>query len=292
MAGSGTRTMRTRARHVASAALVLAAACTRSEPSAASPTSAAVNPRAETGVAKPTGAAVSAARQKLDPGLQPAYRAIGAHDGALARAEVERYLAAAGKTARRGQAEFLVGLSYHDAELYEIAEPHFARARELEPDYLATYYYDGFSLWKLGRIAEARAAFESYLAAEPDKPDALFGLALVELEEDQVDQAERLLQRAIAGTEPRLRSANDQDARSDLSRYFARLSDVHLRRDELEDARAALERSVELWPDHYEAWHKLHRVLTRLGDAPGAARALANYESVFARRFPERAARR
>jgi tetratricopeptide (TPR) repeat protein len=284
MVGEGTRAGPERARHLGVAALLLSVSCAPSDPAA--------TPKAAPAPPSSSGAATSTAEQKLDPGLQPAYRAIGAHEGARARTEIERYLTAAGKTARRGQAEFLVGLSYHDAELYELAEPHFARARELEPGYLATYYYDGFSLWKLGRVAEARSAFERYLAAEPDKPDALFGLALVELEEDRVDQAEQLLQRAIAGTEPRLRSAGDQDARSDLSRYLARLSDVHLRRDDLDQAREALERSVALWPDHYEAWHKLHRVLTRLGDAQGAARALANYESVFARRFPERAARR
>ena len=285
MAAEGTRTERERARHLACAALLLAASCGPSGPPATSKAAPVTSPAA--------GAAASAAQQKLDPGLQPAYRAIGAHDGALARTEIERYLAAAGGSARRGQAEFLVGLSYHDAELYELAEPHFARARELEPGYLATYYYHGFALWNLGRIDEARAAFERYLAAEPEKPDALFGLALVALEEDRVDAAEELLGRAIERTQARLRPGPEgDDARSDLSRYYARLSDIHLRRDELEKAREELERSVALWPDHYEAWHKLHRVLTRLGDAPGAARALASYESVFARRFPERAARR
>jgi tetratricopeptide (TPR) repeat protein len=267
------------------ACLPLALACEDSAPPPSSVSRAAGSSASPASVP----AVPSAADQKIAPGLQPAYRAIGARNGALARAEVERYIAEAGSAARRGQAEFLIGLSYHDPELYELAEPHFARARELEPGYLATYYYHGFALWKLGRVPEARAAFERYLALEPDKPDALFGLALVALEEDRVEEAEALLRRAIAGTEPRLRAGTDDDARSDLSRYLARLSDVHLRRDELEAARAALERSVELWPDHYEAWHKLHRVATRQGDAAAASRALENYERVFARRFPERA---
>ena len=234
-------------------------------------------------------ARVDPARQKLDPALDPPYRAILAGRHAEARAELERYLAQDPARTRPGQAEFLIGLSFHEPELYAQAEPHFARAVELEPDYLATFYYHGFCLFHLGRIAEARRAFERYLAVEPGKADAAFGLALVALEEDRLDEADALLARAIAATEPRLAAgAAADDARSDLSRYLARRADVALRRDDLAGARRDLERSVELWPDHYEAWSKLHRVLTRLGDPAAAARALATSERIQARRFPQR----
>jgi hypothetical protein len=41
---------------------------------------------------------------------------------------------------------------------------------------------------------------------------------------------------------------------------------------------------VELWPDHFEPWHKLAGVLRRLGDAAGADRAQSRSEEAFRRR--------
>lgn len=72
--------------------------------------------------------------------------------------------------------------------------------------------------------------------------------------------------------------------REDVARYEARLADVYLRRDDLPGAREALERSVDLWPDHFEPWHKLALTLRRLGDSAGADRAQAKYAEALQRR--------
>jgi tetratricopeptide (TPR) repeat protein len=234
----------------------------------------------------PAAAAVPARKPPvLDAGLTAAFRLVKAGRYPEARQAAGAYLAEAGAR-HPGQAEFILGLSYHRQRLYESAHGHFARALELEPDYVTTLFFHGFTLLNLGRLHEARTALESYLARGPGDPEAAFGLGLVALEQDRVDDAERAFQRAIAlaraaaGTGPVLSPA----ASEDLARYHARLADVHLRRGDLPKARADLERSVELWPDHFEPWHKLSSVLRRLGDAAGADRAQARADEAFRRR--------
>src|SRR5688572_15059872 len=58
------------------------------------------------------GARPDPATQKLDPGLAPAWRAIREGRPAEGRALVAGYLVRAGGGARRGQAEFLLGVSF------------------------------------------------------------------------------------------------------------------------------------------------------------------------------------
>jgi tetratricopeptide (TPR) repeat protein len=235
----------------------------------------------------PSPPAADSARQPppLDSGLNAAFRLIRAGRYAEARQAAEAYLAG-GAPAHPGQAQFILGLSYHRQRLYEAAHGHFGRALELEPGYVTSRFFHGFTLLNLGRLDEARKELEAYLAQGPEDPEAVFGLGLVALEQDRVDDAERSILRAIALAQARAGpAASAQGAREDLSRYHARLGDVHLRRGDLAKARADLERSVELWPDHFEPWHKLAGVLRRLGDAAGADRAQARSEEAFRRRM-------
>lgn len=221
---------------------------------------------------------------KLDPQLLEAFRLIKSGRHADARLRVEAYLQAPG-AAHPGQAEFLVALSYHEDKLYQSADPHFARAIELEPDYFTACFFHGFTLFNLGRLDEAKRLLETFLARSPEEAEAIFGLGLVALEQDRVDDAKDRIERAIAVAERKAASTErSADAREDLARYQARLGDVHLRRDDLDQARAAFERSVELWPEHGEPWHKLARVLQRLGDTAGAERAQARSNEALARR--------
>lgn len=221
----------------------------------------------------------------LDRGLNGAFQLIKAGRYPEARRAAEAYLAA-GTAAHPGQAQFILGLSYHRQRLYEAAHGHFVRALELEPDYFTAHFFHGFTLLNLGRLDEARKELEAYLARGPEDAEAVFGLGLVALEQDRVDDAERSILRAIALALAKAGpAAAAPDASEDLARYHARLGDVHLRRGDLAKARADLERSVELWPDHFEPWHKLAGVLRRLGDAAGADRAQARSEEAFRRRM-------
>ena len=219
----------------------------------------------------------------LDSGLTPAFRLIKAGRYAEARQAAETYLAASGPS-HPGQAHFILALSYHRQRLYEAADRHFVRALELEPDYVTAYFFHGFTLLNLGRLDDARKAFEAYLSKGPEEAEAVFGLGLVALEQDRAEDAERAFLRAIALAQAKAGPSPSQGASEDLARYYARLGDVHLRTGDLTRARADLERSVELWPDHFEPWHKLAGVLRRLGDADGADRAEARSDEAFRRR--------
>jgi tetratricopeptide (TPR) repeat protein len=237
-------------------------------------------------------AALSAA-QKLDSALNAANMALKAGQFAACRKEIEAYLARAGASAHVAHAEFLLGLSYHRQRLYGEARPHFERAIALEPGYIPTYYFYGFCLFNLGALDEAEKAFATYLKLKPDEADAIFGQGLVALEQDRVDEAERRMQRAIELAEKkRAQTNNGAEARKDLARYESRLSDVYLRRDDLVRARAALEKAVELWPDFFESWNKLYKVLTRLGENAAAEKALTKYQELFERQSNARGAGR
>ncbi len=209
----------------------------------------------------------------LDSGLTEAFRAVKAGRYAEAQRAVDAYLRAE-TPAHPGQAHFVAGLADHEQKLYARASERFARAAELEPGYFTTYFFQGMALFNLGRLSEARTAFETYLAIDRGEAEAHFGLGLVALEDDRHDDAEKSLRRAIelagGGAAP---ASLSPKARRDLARYETRLADVSLRRDELSPARAALERAVSLWPGFFEPWHKLALVLRRQGDAAGAEKA-------------------
>jgi tetratricopeptide (TPR) repeat protein len=228
---------------------------------------------------------VSAPSETLDRGLNDANRALRSGQFADVEKLVADYLARSGAAAHKGQAEFMLGLSFHRRQLYEAARGHFARAVELEPDYVPTYYFYGFALFNLGRFDDAERAFATYLKAKPDKADAIFGRGLVALEQDRIDDAQRYISRAIEIVdEQRAHGKDDAEAKKDSARYHARLADVYLRRDDLVHARAALETSVKLWPDFFESWNKLYEVLSRLGENDAAQAALAKYKETLARR--------
>jgi tetratricopeptide (TPR) repeat protein len=216
---------------------------------------------------------VAAAVPRLDPGLTDAFRAVraGRFDDGIRAAQV--YLAGPGP-GHPGQAQFVIGLAYHQQKLYQRADEHFARGLELEPGYVTARFFRGFALLNLGRLDESRRELEAFAAQAPPDSEAHFGLGLVAIEQDRPDDAEREIGRAIA-------IARVKADAGDLARYHARLADVLVRLDRLPAARASLEASIALVPDHFEVWHKLARVLRRQGDAAGADRAQARSDELF-----------
>jgi tetratricopeptide (TPR) repeat protein len=223
--------------------------------------------------------AAAGAIPRLDPGLAESFRLVRSGRFDDGRQAAEAYLAAPAP-AHPGQAQFVIGLSYHQQRLYERAEAHFARGLALEPDYVTARFFRGFALLNLGRLDEAREELEAYAARDPGEAEARFGLGLVALEQDRPDDAQREIEAAITVAE----APGARADRADLARYQARLADVHLRLERLGPARAALEKSIALNPEHFETWHKLSRVLRRLGDAAGAERAQARSDELFRRR--------
>ncbi|MHC5005846.1 MAG: tetratricopeptide repeat protein [Planctomycetota bacterium] len=205
----------------------------------------------------------------LGPELTALANLIGNQQTEAARDRLTPYLQ---QHAEDGRAEFLMGLSYHREKRYALARPHFERAVELTPDYHPAYHFLGWCLYYLGELTQARTAFEQHLAWMPNEGDSHFGLGLIDLDEDRLDAAELRFHRAIE------LQAGDPRGRKDVSKAHARLADVHIRRDEIEAARAELEIATELWPQHYTAFYKLSRVLNRLGETEAAQQAFRQYQ--------------
>lgn len=178
------------------------------------------------------------------------------------------------------QTLFLLGLSIHKQKRYAEALLLFQQALAVgrpfpELDYL--FYVQGWCAYNLGDLPGARAAFEEHLRRVPNEADSVFGLGVIALDEDRLDDAERLLGRAIA------MQAEAPRAQRDVAKAHARMADVHLRRDNLAEARQSLRRALELYPDHYEAWAKLARVLERQGLSEEAAAARAEEQAAMVR---------
>ena len=205
----------------------------------------------------------------LGPELTAIAQALGQQQTAAARRSLDAYLQ---RHPEDGRAEFLMGLSYHREKRYAQARPRFERAIELTPAYHTTYHFLGWCLYYMGEMTAARTAFEAHLAHMPAEGDSHFGLGLIDLDEDRLDDAETRFRRAIE-----LQAGNPR-RRKDVSKAHARLADVYLRRDDLAAARTELETATQLWPQHYTAFYKLSRVLNRLGEAEAAQEAFRQYE--------------
>ncbi len=177
------------------------------------------------------------------------------------------------------RAQLYLALTYHKEGRYELARGLFERALAVDPEYHVAKFYYGWCLYYLGEPAAARAMFEAFLVRKPDYADAIFALALVDFDADDVESARtrlnRVIELAVAATD----HATEAKAR-------ARLADVLVRVGQLAAARAELERSIELNPNNYETYFKLSRVLDRLGDGAGAERARQMHQQVRQRIRP------
>src|SRR5262245_66066161 len=96
-------------------------------------------------ILRPLLLAAAAALPRLDPALNEAFGLVKGERFDEARKAAQAYLAAPAP-AHPGQAEFVIGLSYHQQRLYERAEEHFARGLGLEPDYVTARFFRGFTL--------------------------------------------------------------------------------------------------------------------------------------------------
>jgi tetratricopeptide (TPR) repeat protein len=215
----------------------------------------------------------------LSPALQAIVSEIQNRQTGPARIKLRNFLAQHPDDA---QATFLFGLTYHREQKYGQALPYFEQALQLDPGYFIVHYFRAWSLYYLGQLEESRAAFGAYLAHAPDDYDAHFGLGVIALDEDELDDARAHLKRALEI----LSGQGDRADRKGLSKVRTRLSEVHEREGDLEAAQRELALAVELYPDHYEAYYKLSRVLTRLGRTDDAQRAYDSYLGARERLHP------
>ena len=209
--------------------------------------------------------------------MLPYFDLIASGRYGVARVRLRRHLAVHPDD---GQAVFLFGLTHHRQKRYDAACEHFDRAVELAPRFDAAWYFRGWASYWAGRPEVARASFERHRRLRPEAADTWHGLGLLALDAGTPEEAATCFiaaeSRFAAGDNPRGRS-----------KALIGLSDAHRMTGHLEDAVAALEQALRLYPDHYEGWQRLARLRRRLGDPDGAARATEAYEAARARVRPE-----
>jgi len=171
------------------------------------------------------------------------------------------------------RAHAILGIALNKLKRYEearVALELASKSTQGFPEQRHAAHFLGWSCYHLGELEAARAAFDAHLKSVPGEPDSTFGLGLIALTEDRLDDSERLFAEALRGfTEPRARPA-------DQARVLTRMADLALRRDDLPKAEELLERAIRATPMQHETWSKLARVKDRLGKTAEADTARAN----------------
>jgi tetratricopeptide (TPR) repeat protein len=170
------------------------------------------------------------------------------------------------------EVHFVLGLTYHGEDCAQQARAYFQRALSLDPDNDLYLLYSSLSLYKLGELESSRAALVDYLTRNPRDSNALFVVGLIDFDRDEMESARLHMARAVEGSPTAKKEA---EARKHLA-------DVLIRQGALDEARDQLQRSIELNGEDDRAYHRLGRVLQRLGDIEGAARAREKMRSLQA----------
>jgi tetratricopeptide (TPR) repeat protein len=146
--------------------------------------------------------------------------AAQAGDHALAAAAFARLADAFPDSPQATEAGYRAGLAYRRLERWDLALERFQRVAELPrgPESDDAAFLEAESLYRLGRSSEARALLDT-LAVRDDLPReerarALTQRGVVELEDGDVDDAERSLQLAISA------AAADGGQRREGERYY------------------------------------------------------------------------
>lgn len=168
---------------------------------------------------------------------------------------------------------FLFGLTYHREQRYGSARGYFEKAISADPGFPTAHYFHGWATYYLGDLEASRKSFLSFLQMNPNESDTYFGLGLIDLDEDELASAEKNFRKAI---DIENAAGPKSDART-IAKSHARLAEVYERQDRLHEAKDELVQATQTYPDLYEAYYKLYRVLIRLGDTQAAKDAQRSF---------------
>ncbi len=178
------------------------------------------------------------------------------------------------------RAEFLLGVAVMKQKKYAQARTTLESSLARNQDFAERKQVDhflGWSCYYLGDLEASKRFFQSHVGANPTADDSYFGLGVIAIDEDRTGDAELALERAIEliGQHP----ARNRDR----AKALARLGDVALRREKVQDALALYEEASQLWPDHYEVWGKLARVYDASGRGIDAENARTEQQKAMQR---------
>lgn len=176
------------------------------------------------------------------------------------------------------RAQAILGVALNKLKNYEGARTALEKAdasKQEFPERRHVPHFLGWCCFHLGDLEAARKAFEEHLRRMPGEPDSTFGLGLVALGEDRLDDADKLFAEALDGfTKPKPRP-------TDQARVLTRMADLALRRNDAPKAEELLERSIKASALQHETWSKLARVKDRLGKPQEADAARANVQRIL-----------
>lgn len=205
----------------------------------------------------------------LDDSLTGHFMLIESDQTGPARVRIRQWLE---KHASDSRGEFLMGLSYHKEKRYGRALKWFNQSILHQPVYPPAWHFLGWAHYYLGNPVDSRRAFKRHLQLDPTEGDSHFAMGLLAIEDWQLDKAEYHLIRAID-----LQSSRPDRVKG-ISKAKARLSEVIEHRDgDIPKATTLLKESVELYPDHYEAWYRLARIFGKQGHEAKARHAMEQF---------------
>jgi ASPIC and UnbV/FG-GAP-like repeat/Tetratricopeptide repeat len=154
---------------------------------------------------------------------------------------------------RRADACSGLGRSYMLTERPDLAEPAYARAVAIDPDYALGHHNLGIARLGLGRPIEAMGSFEASLALSGDRRPALTGLA------DAAYLARDMPRALDAWTRIRALDPTDPDALLNIAKLLGQLR-------RYPEAKLAYEALLALRPSHSEGRAGLRLVEGLIGD--------------------------
>ncbi len=212
------------------------------------------------------------------PELDTAVRKLASGDSRAARAGLENVLS---RQPENSRARFYLGLTYYREHRYERAAELFRRSREAGSSFQGAddvAHFHGWSLFHLGRLDEARVAFETHLGKSPESADTLSGMGRIAWETGRLEDAAGYLKRALEAE----RGERRRPAR--IAKYLVQLADVHTRQGQTHEALAELNAAALAQPDHYSVYYKLYQLYSERGESARAADAYRRYQASWAAR--------
>jgi tetratricopeptide (TPR) repeat protein len=167
-------------------------------------------------------------------------------------------------------APYLLGRAYHEQGRLQLAEQNYAMALALDPTYADALHGAGRLLQDRGQLLEAANAYEAARKKNPELPN-------IDNELGQIYHHQRRFDLAVSAYRRGLDRITDRAA---VPTLLANLAMALAMSGQLDDAKGAFERSLELDPEQIDTRGAFAQVLMAMGDAEAAA---AQWQEVLRR---------